>query len=62
MDVAGLEAFYGLGVFFFVGAGALVSVGNWFTHNHAAATGHIDVWIQVMLTTTPFGLCGWLYG
>jgi len=50
MDVAAIEGWYGLGVFVFVGAGAMISVGNGFLHEHGPKTGHVDMWIAVRNT------------
>ena len=56
LDVAGMEGWYGLGVFVFVGAGAMVSVGNFVTHYHGPKTGHVDLWVQVMCEPRGLGL------
>ena len=47
MDAAVIEGFYGLGVFIFVGAGALILEGNAFGHFHLIKTPHQDIWVMV---------------
>jgi hypothetical protein len=45
-ETAMFEGFYGLGVFYYVGSGALVFGGTSFGQYHIANP-HIDIWVQV---------------
>lgn len=47
LDVAAIEGWYGLGIFFYVGGGSLLLGGTGFLHEHAIKTPDIDIWVTV---------------
>lgn len=47
LDVAVIEGWYGLGIFFYVGGGSLLLGGTGFLHEHLIKSPDIDIWVTV---------------